>query len=274
MLEKLFLWLLAHGIIFAKGILGWSGALMERRLSQFRKLEDLPVNTANPSRIAGNVGLFALWTLTSIGTSYAVISIVKIWVTTNIGLFYILSTPPWLQIPLTFLILDFTQYVLHRIEHAQVLLWRMHSVHHSDQLVDMSTSLRKHPLAALFSSFCLILVVIGVGITAEGWLVYNIVGECFGFLTHSNYRFPAKFNDALERLMLISPQNHRVHHSTLRQETDSNFGVVFSIWDRAFGTYQSVQAPTQYGLCEVDLSWQFFPANLLAPLYLHPRSRK
>lgn len=132
---------------------------------------------------------------------------------------------------------DLLLYLLHRTQHRVFLLWRFHSVHHADTDVDVTTALRHHPGEFLPNSFIVTFIPVALG--APLWLfpVYGLVSFSASLFQHMNVQMPP-WLDRLLGLVLVMPGMHRVHHSVLPEHYDTNFGTVFSFWDRLFGTYR------------------------------------
>ncbi len=133
------------------------------------------------------------------------------------------------------LLLDLWMYLWHRLNHEFPLLWRFHSVHHSDWQLDVTSSWRFHPGEILLSELLRLpfLVLFGAGV--QDLLLYNLLMTPVIQLHHSNIRFPEPL-DRLLRLFVPTPLLHRIHHSPLRSEHDANYGAMLSLWDRLFGT--------------------------------------
>lgn len=144
--------------------------------------------------------------------------------------------PLWCTIPLTAVIVDAWRYWLHRWYHEIPLLWCAHLVHHSDTLVDVTTTERHHPLEAVMSLAGLLALVSVMGLPAEGIAVYALIAMVIALLSHSNIDLPPSLDFAL-RKVIITPAVHAIHHSNRQSETDSNYGAVLTVWDRLFGTY-------------------------------------
>lgn len=135
-----------------------------------------------------------------------------------------------------FLMYDCCNYALHRLFHYNSILWRLHRVHHSDPDVDISTEFKHHPLETLVSAMFLIVFVIVLGIPAMAIILRTLFALAVSMFSHANVKIPEKIDKVL-RLVIITPAMHRVHHSSWQPETDSNYGTLFSFWDRLFGTY-------------------------------------
>ncbi len=135
-----------------------------------------------------------------------------------------------------FIVLDLAIYGQHLAFHRAPVLWRLHRVHHADPDFDVSTAIRFHPIEILFSQVWKIAVVIAIGIPAMAVLVFEIALNATSMFSHANVRLPPAVDAAL-RLFVVTPDMHRVHHSTVMSETNANFGFNLSLWDRLFGTY-------------------------------------
>lgn len=134
-------------------------------------------------------------------------------------------------------LLDLAIYLQHRLFHAVPLLWRLHRMHHADLDFDVTTGLRFHPGEIVLSLLIKMAVVAAFGIPALAVLLFEVLLNATSLFTHANLRLPS-WLDAGLRLVLVTPDMHRVHHSVLRAETDSNFGFNLAVWDRLFGTYR------------------------------------
>ncbi len=134
------------------------------------------------------------------------------------------------------LLLDLLIYAQHVVFHAVPWLWRLHRVHHADQEIDVSTGLRFHPLEILLSMLIKMAAVALLGAPAMAVLAFEVVLNGMAMFNHSNVRLPIVL-DAILRRLLVTPDMHRVHHSVIPHETNSNYGFNLSVWDRLFGTY-------------------------------------
>lgn len=164
-----------------------------------------------------------------------------------------------------------TGYAVHVLMHKAPLLWRLHRVHHLDTHIDVSTSLRSHPAELIFTVLVTVLVSVGLGMASWVLILYELAEALINLFSHANIRLP-EWLDRILRLLLVTPNMHCIHHSSYQPETDSNYGGVFSIWDRLFGTYSTAPihgyANMEIGLGEVrdsrasDFLWQ-----LSSPVY-------
>ncbi len=153
----------------------------------------------------------------------------------NIGLMQNTHFAPWLEFPLTILVLDIWMYAWHRMNHIIPFLWKFHRFHHRDMLMNTTTAIRFHFAELLFSYPGKILVCMIVGISYPALLVYEILFFTAIVIHHSNI-FITETVDKIYRILFSSPGMHRIHHSIFETERNSNYGSVFSFWDRIFGT--------------------------------------
>ena len=129
-------------------------------------------------------------------------------------------------------------YAIHVAMHKVPLFWRVHRVHHTDTNMDVSTTVRFHPLEFIISMPILLAAVVLLGLPPLALMVYEVFDAAMAVFTHAHVRLPERLDRAL-RLVLVTPPMHRIHHSADRCETDSNYGATFSWWDRLFGTYRT-----------------------------------
>lgn len=163
------------------------------------------------------------------------------------GLLNLLALPAWLEFVLALLVLDLAIYGQHLAMHRFALLWRLHRMHHSDVDFDTTTGLRFHPLEIVLSMLYKLLVVLALGPSPAAVLVFEIVLNGTALFNHGNVRLPGHMDRWL-RLLVVTPDMHRVHHSVIRRETDSNFGFNLPWWDRIFGTYREQPAHGHGGM--------------------------
>jgi len=153
------------------------------------------------------------------------------------GLLNITPWPAWLEVLTGFLALDLAIYAQHIAFHKVPVLWRLHRMHHADLDIDVSTGLRFHPIEIVLSMLIKIAVVALIGVPAIAVMAFEVVLNATSMFNHSNATMPM-WLDRVVRLIVVTPDMHRVHHSVLRHETDSNFGFNLPWWDRVFGTYR------------------------------------
>ena len=170
------------------------------------------------------------------------------------GLFNSLGWPVWLEFVLAVLILDFAIWLQHLITHKIPVLWRLHRVHHADRDMDVTTAIRFHPIEIALSMFLKIGLVYAMGPAALAVVVFEILLNGTAMFNHANIKLPLAVDRVL-RLVLVTPDMHRVHHSVHRFEHDSNYGFALSIWDRMFRTYIPQPGEGHDGMT-VGLQWQ------------------
>ena len=154
------------------------------------------------------------------------------------GLFSVLGTPPWLALVASVLLLDLAIYLQHVLFHAVPALWRLHRMHHSDTEFDVTTGVRFHPIEIVLSMAIKLAVVAALGAPALAVLIFEVLLNATSLFNHGNVRMAVRFERAV-RCVMVTPEMHRVHHSVLPRETNSNFGFNLPWWDRLFGTYRA-----------------------------------
>jgi sterol desaturase/sphingolipid hydroxylase (fatty acid hydroxylase superfamily) len=154
----------------------------------------------------------------------------------NWGLFNLLSLPAWFEVAAAVLLLDLAIYLQHLLMHRVPLLWRLHRVHHADLDIDLTTGSRFHTIEILLSMLIKWGVILLLGPAMLAVLIFEILLNGMAMFNHANVRLPMGLDSAMRKL-LVTPDMHRVHHSILRRETNSNYGFNLSLWDRCFRTY-------------------------------------
>ena len=157
------------------------------------------------------------------------------------GLFNVVAPPAWLSVMASVVILDLAIYLQHALFHAVPALWRLHRMHHADLEFDVTTGLRFHPIEILLSMVIKFDVVAALGAPAVSVLIFEVLLNATSMFNHSNIRIALGF-DRILRWLVVTPDMHRVHHSILARETNSNFGFNLPWWDRLFGTYRAQPA--------------------------------
>ena len=170
------------------------------------------------------------------------------------GLLNRVGWPGWVELALAVLALDFAIWAQHLITHKVPVFWRFHRVHHADRDMDVTTGFRFHPVEILASMLLKIGLVYLLGPSALAVLVFEILLSGTALFNHSNLALPLWLDRAV-RLVLVTPDMHRVHHSVHRVEHDSNYGFALSLWDRIFRTYVAEPKAGQDGMT-VGLEWQ------------------
>ncbi len=159
------------------------------------------------------------------------------WLSANqFGFLYLIDYPIWVELIIAILALDFAaQYVVHYLLHKIPFMWRFHMIHHSDTTLDATSATRHHPGDYAFREIFALIMIVIFGIPFAYYLFYRMATVFFGYLTHANFSFPKKIDKFLS-YVFITPDMHKFHHHYQMPWTDSNFGNIFSFWDRIFGT--------------------------------------
>jgi sterol desaturase/sphingolipid hydroxylase (fatty acid hydroxylase superfamily) len=152
------------------------------------------------------------------------------------GLLNLIELPFWLAVALSLLLLDLVIYLQHRLFHAVPLLWRLHRVHHADTEFDVTTALRFHPGEMLVSMAIKLAAIALLGPPAQAVLVFEIVLNGAAMFNHANVALPARM-ERVVRLVVVTPDMHRIHHSVRPEEFNRNFGFNLPWWDRLLGSY-------------------------------------
>lgn len=191
-----------------------------------------------------HAGLNLFFTLTTaiigFGLAGALLAASDFVASNQFGLLYIFELPLWAQLVVGVLLLDFIgAYLVHWTEHKVKWMWKFHLVHHSDTTVDVTTGLRHHPGETVFRIGFTIIAVMLVG--APMWIImfYQSMSVLFAHITHANINMPRSLDRALS-YVFITPLMHKVHHHYTQPLTDTNYGNIFSFWDRIFGTFAQV----------------------------------
>ena len=153
------------------------------------------------------------------------------------GLLNNLDLPAWAKVLAAVVALDLVIYLQHVLFHAVPALWRLHRMHHADLEFDVTTGVRFHPVEIVLSMLLKFGAVAALGAPALGVLLFEVLLNATSMFSHGNVRLPGRLDHAL-RWVLVTPEMHRVHHSVVPRETNSNFGFNLSVWDRLFGTYR------------------------------------
>jgi sterol desaturase/sphingolipid hydroxylase (fatty acid hydroxylase superfamily) len=163
------------------------------------------------------------------------------------GLFNLVALPAWVGVVSSVVALDLAIYLQHVLFHAVPALWRLHRMHHADLDFDVSTGLRFHPIEIALSMLIKFTVVAALGAPALAVLIFEVLLNATSMFNHGNVRIHAGL-DRFLRWLVVTPDMHRVHHSILSRETNSNFGFNLPWWDRLFGTYRAQPAAGHDGM--------------------------
>ena len=203
---------------------------------------------SKPKRWFVNIGIVVLDTVVvrllfagaAVGT--AILAGEKGW-----GVLNVLDWPAWLAVVAAVVLLDVVLYLQHVMFHAVPVLWRLHMVHHADLDVDVTTGVRFHPIEVVLSMVIKLAAVVLIGASPWAVLVFEVLLNATSMFNHSNVRIPERI-DRILRWLVVTPDMHRIHHSVIREETNSNFGFNLPWWDRLLGTYCRDPAQGQRGM--------------------------
>ena len=183
------------------------------------------------------------------------------------GLLHLLDLPRTIETGIALVLFDGWMYLWHRANHAIPFLWRFHRMHHSDCEMDVTSATRFHIGELILSSILRLGVVLLLGLTLWQLLLYEVMLLPIIQFHHSNVNLPERWDRVL-RTIIVSPNMHRVHHSRIQPETDSNYSSVFSLWDRLARTFVQREdvGAIEFGLIEFDdLKWQTVLGMLRTP---------
>jgi sterol desaturase/sphingolipid hydroxylase (fatty acid hydroxylase superfamily) len=184
-----------------------------------------------------NVGLWGINLAVLGGVCGACACTVSRWAAVHhLGLLHVLHVPPWFAWPITIVGLDSVSYLWHRANHRVAVLWRFHRVHHSDLSFTVSTGVRFHPGELLLSLPLRLTAIALLGAPVVAVVMFEALFTVANLVEHGNINFRPGLERWLARL-LVTPALHRRHHTRRRPELDSNFGTIFTVWDRLLGTY-------------------------------------
>lgn len=193
---------------------------------QYKKLKHIGVNLVF---LAMDLTINVLFGLATVG--------IFIWIgANNFGLLNLVELPIIVEMIIAILMLDlFAQYLIHYLLHRVPWMWRFHMIHHSDTHVDATTATRHHPGDYITREIFALVAIFLFGIPFAFYAVYRIMTVFFAYFTHANWSLPTSVDKALSYI-IVTPNMHKFHHHFERPWTDTNFGNIFSFWDRMFGT--------------------------------------
>ena len=198
-----------------------------------------PLSTPRAPRWRANLGIVAVdnalvrLVLPATVAGFALVAEQRDW-----GVLNNVALPAWLAFVLGVLVMDWVIWLQHVLFHAVPAFWRLHRMHHSDMDFDVTTGVRFHPVEIVLSTGIKIAAISVFGPSFLAVLAFEVLLNATSLFNHGNVRLPARLDRVL-RLLVVTPEMHRVHHSDIPRETNSNYGFCFPWWDRAFGTYRA-----------------------------------
>lgn len=214
------------------GAIAIAEAAAPRRSRSYSRLRRWPSNLAIAALNVGVVGVI----FPATAVSLALLGEHRSW-----GLFNNLPVAAWIAVAASVLLMDLAIYLQHVMFHAVPALWCVHRMHHADLDFDVTTGSRFHPIEIVLSMLIKFAVVVALGAPALGVLIFEVTLNATSMFNHGNLRLPPRFDRYL-RLLVVTPDMHRVHHSIVIGETNSNFGFNLPWWDRLLGTYRDQPA--------------------------------
>ena len=188
-------------------------------------------------RWSANLGLAVVSTLVvRIAIPGSALAVAALGMDEGWGLLNRVGAPVWLAVPIAVVVLDLTVYLQHVLFHSVPLLSRLHAVHHADPDFDLTTGIRFHPIEILISAIIKLATVAALGAPVLAVLVFEVLLNATAMFNHANVSLPSS-PERWARRLLVTPDMHRVHHSVIETERNSNYGFCLSLWDRFFGTY-------------------------------------
>ncbi len=215
----------------------WEAAA-PRRIRSYSRFRRWPSNLAV---VALNTALIRIL-LPTTAVALALLGANRRW-----GLLNNVPVPPWMAVVASIVLLDAAIYLQHVMFHAVPALWRVHRMHHADLDFDVTTGVRFHPIEVVLSMLIKFAVVVALGAPALGVLIFEVLLNATSMFNHGNVRIPIRLDRYL-RWLLVTPDMHRVHHSIVVGETNSNFGFNLPWWDRLLGTYRDQPAAGHDGM--------------------------
>jgi len=195
---------------------------------------------ARVQRWGANLGLALVSTLVvRIIVPASALAVAMVAASEGWGLFNRLALPPWSAFIGALVLLDLTVYLQHVLFHSVPLLSRLHAVHHADPDFDLTTGIRFHPLEILLSALIKLAAVAALGAPVAAVLAFELLLNATAMFNHANVSLPSWLEPGVRRL-LVTPDMHRIHHSVIEAERNSNYGFCLSVWDRFLGTYTQV----------------------------------
>lgn len=223
-----------------------------------------PLTTSKAGRWFANIGVVIINTAVLRVLVPAGAIGISVWIgRQGWGVFNYMNWPIWIEVVLSVILLDFVIYLQHLMFHAVPLLWRLHMMHHADLDYDVTTGTRFHPIEIIISLGIKAMAISVLGASPVAVIIFEILLNGTAMFNHGNFYIPLGI-DRILRLMVVTPDMHRVHHSVFPSETNSNFGFNLPWWDRLMGTYRA--QPTK-GHDDMTIGLNQFrdPARLTLP---------
>src|SRR5688572_2806145 len=199
----------------------------------------IPLRNNNRGHVITNIAFTICTIVINVLLVFVLIRTIEFCYANNVGLLMYVKVPYLVKVVVGVLVLDLVAaYTSHRVMHKYSIFWKFHQVHHLDEMVDVTTGLRQHPLETIFRFFFLQVGVIILAAPLSIVVIYQTLSAFNALIEHSNIKLNAKIESALSKV-IVTPNVHKIHHSCDQKFTDSNYGNIFSFWDKVFKTYQT-----------------------------------
>jgi len=223
-----------------------------------------PLTTSKAGRWFANIGIVIINTVVLRVLVPAGALGISVWIgRQGWGVFNYMNWPIWIEVILSVILLDFVIYLQHLMFHAVPLLWRLHMMHHADLDYDLTTGTRFHPIEIIISMGIKASAISVLGASPVAVIIFEVLLNGTAMFNHGNLYIPLGI-DRILRLMVVTPDMHRVHHSVFPSETNSNFGFNLPWWDRLMGTYRAQPTKGHDGMT-IGLNQFRDPARLTLP---------
>jgi sterol desaturase/sphingolipid hydroxylase (fatty acid hydroxylase superfamily) len=199
--------------------------------------EEASLRRTRTARWPANIGLAAINSGLAVFAPLSAASAAVFAQHFNWGVFHFASMPFAVEGVLSFAILTFVHYAIHRVFHKVPVLWRLHRIHHCDTRVDSTTAFRHHPIEVVLTAVITSVIVVAFGVDPTVALTLSLVDQLWAVWSHSALRLPLWLHRRV-CFVLVTPLTHRIHHSTDVRETDTNYGNTVTVWDRILGTHR------------------------------------
>ena len=209
-----------------------------------------PLTNGKREHFWANVGCAAFVFTVNVASTSATLAVADFVATNRIGFLHVVEMPIWLAVIVSIVFLDlWAGYLPHLLMHRVVFLWHFHSIHHSDDHVDVTTTFRKHPVESMVGILFNLTGMIILGLSAWMLLIYLTLSTLHAQIGHANIAIRPGWDRILQHVF-VTPNMHKVHHAIAEKESDSNFSNIFSVWDRLFRTYRRKKkySGIRYGL--------------------------
>lgn len=231
----------------------WRSLILAGGILLFWILEGtIPLSRAAYRRFR-HAGINLVFTLTTLAVNLGFAFLIvrsAFWVDANAwGILHVVELPLWARVLGGVLLLDLVgAWLVHFVEHKTRWMWRFHLIHHTDTHVDVTTALRHHPGESVFRALFTVSAVFIAGTPIGTVMLYQSLSALFSQFNHANIRLPRRLDRTLS-WVIVTPDMHKVHHHWKQPQTDSNYGNIFAIWDRVFGTYDATAVSNiRYGI--------------------------